>query len=54
MFEGNKECRICGKELPEKNRNFGISLKGYTYVFCDDCSKTKKDQVKRILHDEKA
>jgi len=54
MFEGNRECSICGKELPEKEGSFGISLRGYTYAFCGNCTKTKKDQVKKILHDEKA
>jgi YHS domain-containing protein len=53
MFEGNKECSICGKVLPDKEGSFGISLKGFTYGFCESCVKTKKDQVKKVLHDEK-
>jgi len=53
MFEGNKNCAVCRKELTEKDRNFGISLAGYTHVFCESCFNTKKEQVKRVLHDQK-
>jgi len=52
MFEGNKNCSVCKKELDEKDRNFGISMSGYTRVFCNKCVKEKKDAIKRILHDE--
>jgi hypothetical protein len=54
MFEGNRECSVCGKELAQNERNFGLSLKGLTYVFCDSCIKGRKDQVRRMLHDEKS
>jgi len=54
MFEGSKECSLCGKELAEKERNFGISLRGVNRVFCDRCTKNRKEDVRRILHDEKA
>lgn len=52
MFEGNKNCNICKKELAEKEKNFGVSLLGYTYIFCDECFKNKKEQIKSMLHDE--
>jgi len=54
MFEGDKDCSLCGKELAAKEKNFGLSLKGTTYVFCESCIKSRKDQVKKMLHDEKA
>ncbi len=53
MFEGNKNCSICKKALGDKEKNFGLSLMGYTYVFCDGCFKSKKDEIRKILHDEK-
>lgn len=52
MFEGNKDCSICRKTVGEKEKNFGLSLTGYTYVFCDSCFKSRKDQIKKLLHDE--
>jgi hypothetical protein len=54
MFEGTKNCRICGNDLAEKERNFGVSLLGLTYVFCDKCVVSKKDEIKKVLHDEGA
>jgi hypothetical protein len=52
MFDGNKDCSICRKELGENERNFGVSLMGYTYVFCSACFKGKREQVRGMLHDE--
>jgi len=52
MFEGNKSCTLCKTELHEKEKNFGVSLTGYTYVFCDKCFKAKKDDIRKMLHDE--
>ena len=49
MFDGNKECNICGKDLPEKERNFGVSLSGYTYVFCTGCLEIKKGEITDML-----
>jgi len=54
MFEGDKDCNLCGKELALNEKNFGLSLKGLTYVFCNSCLVNRKDQVKKMLHDEKA
>lgn len=50
MFEGNKSCGVCSRELKKNERNFGISLGGYTYVFCDQCMQGKKDQITAMLH----
>ena len=50
MFEGNSTCTLCNNDLPEKERNFGVSLSGYTYVFCKDCMKSKKDDIVELLH----
>ena len=50
MFEGNSNCTLCKSDLPEKERNFGVSLSGYTYVFCNDCMKFKKDEIVELLH----
>lgn len=51
MFEGNKSCTLCSKDLPEsKDRYFGIGTTGYTYAFCKDCHDTKKDKIKGMLH----
>ncbi|VVC03222.1 Uncharacterised protein [Candidatus Bilamarchaeum dharawalense] len=52
MFEGNRECSICKSALAEKEKNFGVSLLGLTYVFCDKCIVAQKDEIKKILHDE--
>lgn len=52
MFEGNKSCTLCKTELQEKEKNFGLSLTGFTYVFCDKCFKAKKDEIQKMLHDE--
>ncbi|MBN1169423.1 hypothetical protein JXA56_00185 [Candidatus Micrarchaeota archaeon] len=50
MFEGNRKCMICQADLSEKERNFGVSLSGYTCVFCNDCIKTKKGEIVDLLH----
>lgn len=50
MFEGNQNCYICKTEIPEKSRNFGVSLTGYTYVFCKKCMDSKKEEIVKILH----
>lgn len=52
MFEGNKSCMLCSKELAEKEKNFGVSLLGYTYIFCNNCFKTKKEDITKKLHDD--
>ncbi len=52
MFEGNKECGICNKPLVEGERNFGISLSGYTFVFCNPCFGERKREIKKLLHEE--
>jgi hypothetical protein len=51
MFEGNTRCTLCEKELGDNEKNFGISMRGYTYVFCDSCFKHKKDEITGLLHD---
>jgi hypothetical protein len=52
MFEGNKACTICSKDLADTNdKYFGIAMSGFTYAFCKDCTDNKKDQIKKILHD---
>lgn len=52
MFEGNSECGMCGKPLEEGERNFGISLSGYTFVFCNGCFSSRKKEIKALLHEE--
>ncbi|NYZ74111.1 hypothetical protein H0O00_03135 [Candidatus Micrarchaeota archaeon] len=52
MFEGNKSCTLCKTELGENEKNFGVSLLGCTYIYCDKCFKTKKDDIKKMLHDD--
>jgi YHS domain-containing protein len=52
MFDGNKECSICKNALKDNERNFGVSLLGTTYVFCNKCMGSKKEEIKLILHDE--
>ncbi|HLC68730.1 MAG TPA: hypothetical protein VJH24_02725 [Candidatus Bilamarchaeaceae archaeon] len=51
MFEGNKECSLCKKEIDDKKRKFGGSLRGYTYVFCMPCYENKKDAIQKILQE---
>jgi len=50
MFEGNKQCAVCNGQLTGNKKNFGMSLSGYTYEFCDNCFKNKKENIKAILH----
>lgn len=50
MFDGNKNCAVCRKELNDK-KYFGMNLDGYTFSFCEKCFKTRKDDVKRILNE---
>ena len=52
MFEGNAECNMCGKMLNAREKNFGISMKGFTHVFCDGCFASKKREIKVLLHGE--
>ena len=49
VFEGNKKCRICEKTIVTEKHHFKVSLKGFTYMFCDNCFKNKKDEVRDIL-----
>ena len=49
MFEGDKHCEICKKEIPDKHGKFGVSLTGYTHTFCKGCFENKKDLVSRML-----
>jgi len=49
MFEGNTNCKICRKELDDKNRKSSVGMDGYTYSFCKECFKNKKDSIDRIL-----
>lgn len=52
MFEGDKNCGLCRKGLGDKKGNFVISLKGYTYVFCDNCFTNKKDQITVLVNEK--
>jgi len=51
MFEGNKNCTLCRKEVEGKERFFGMSLSGGTYTFCKNCFESRKDEVQNILRD---
>jgi len=56
MFEGNKACTICSKDLTDdKDKYFGIGMSGFTYAFCKNCTDNKKDEIKKMLaaHHEK-
>ena len=52
MFEGNAECNMCGKRLEAKEKNFGISMKGCTHVFCDGCFASRKKEIKALLQED--
>lgn len=49
MFEGNRSCSICRAAMEDKKRNFGVSMSGYTFVFCDMCLRGRENEIKRIL-----
>ncbi|MBU0531975.1 hypothetical protein KKB44_00610 [Candidatus Micrarchaeota archaeon] len=51
MFDGNKNCNICNKDINDNQRKYGRSLSGRTYVFCSSCFSTKKEQIKKMLHE---
>ena len=51
MFEGNTKCALCDKEMDDTEKNFGISMCGFTYVFCDSCFNGKKAEITELLHD---
>jgi hypothetical protein len=52
MFEGNNQCSMCKSALEDGERNFGISLSGYTFVFCNSCFSSRKKEIKKLLHEE--
>ena len=52
MFEGDKNCDLCRKNLGSQRGNFIVTLKGYTHVFCDGCFKNKKDQIKVLVNEK--
>ena len=52
MFDGDKVCNICNREIPEKQRKFGRTLSGQTYVFCNSCFYNRKDEIRKILHED--
>ena len=49
MFEGDKSCELCRKNLGAERGNFGVGINGYTHVFCDKCFNGKKDEIKKML-----
>ena len=50
MFEGDKSCELCKKHLGVEKGNFGVSLAGYTHIFCDKCYSGRKEEVKVMLN----
>lgn len=34
-----------------EERRFGLTLTGYSRVFCSSCFQNRKDEVMRVLHE---
>jgi hypothetical protein len=53
---GNTDaCDVCG-ELPSKGNywmeeHFSMGISGFTFVFCDSCSKDKQEECDRMIKD---
>ena len=47
-FGGLDNCSICGIEVEEHGERMR-SIDDVTYIFCDKCSKNKRDEIRRML-----
>ena len=52
MFDGDRRCNICDKEVEGGRKSFSMNLSGHTYVFCDHCHKNRKRDIERLLNED--
>ena len=47
-FGGLDNCSICGIEIEGLGERMR-SINDVTYIFCEKCSKTRRDEINRML-----
>lgn len=47
-FGGLDKCSLCGAEIEEHGERMR-SINDVTYIFCDKCSKTRRDEINKLL-----
>ncbi|MBD3389460.1 hypothetical protein GF415_00705 [Candidatus Micrarchaeota archaeon] len=47
-FGGLDKCSLCGAEIEEHGERMR-SINDVTYIFCDNCSKTRRDEINKLL-----